>query len=317
MTNRIFQTIFALSLIFVLFTPAADAANKPLDTTVLTVGSERFSGSELVYLAKTDPLLAFPLKTDLEKVNRVADIVLFALGAKDEGMGNYSDADPGAAAQAKQGTVNAGADTGDEETGVAPDPAFVKRWFEIQCLAFTYLNNASEGWDISERTLRKYYNAHRASFIWGETIKIGHIFTATEIEALEVYYEARRDFVTASRLFERPPYTGAESNFEDWVGKGRLPLPVENAVWKGKVGQIIGPVRSDLGWHIVKIHERRPARQLSFSEAESMVENVVVRTYLDRDLTKFRAKHPVSIDMEALTALGGLPEFDSRRNYPD
>lgn len=313
MTSRIFQAIFALSLIFVLFTPEADAADKPLDKTVLTVGSERFSGSELIYLAKTDPLLAFPLETDLEKVNRVADIVLFALGAKDEGMDNYSDSDPEPGAQAKQGTVSTGADTGHEETGVAPDPAFVKRWCEIQTLAFTYLNKASEGWDISEQTLRKYYNAHRASFIWGETIKIGHLFAKTEIEALEVYYE--RDFSAASRLFER--YTGAESNFEDWVGKGRLPLPVENAVWQGKVGQIIGPVRSDVGWHVVKIYERRPARQLSFSEAESMVENVVVRTYLDHDLNKFRVKYPVSIDMEALAALGGLPGFDSTKNYSD
>lgn len=313
MTSRFFQTIFVLSLIFVLLTPAADAADKPLDKTVLTVGSERFSGSELIYLAKTNPWLVLPLETDLEKVNWVADIVLFALGAKDEGMGDYADADPEAGAPAKQGTVN----TDDEKTGVATDLAFVKRWFGIQILAFTYLNEASEGWDISEQTLRKYYYAHRASFIWGETIKIGHIFAETEIEALEIYYEARRDFFTASRLFERPSYTGAESNFEDWVGKGRLPLPVENAVWEGKVGQIIGPVRSDLGWHIVKIHERRPARQLPFSEAESMVGNVVVRTYIDRDLTKFRAKYPVSIDMEALAALGGLPEFDSKNNYSD
>lgn len=317
MTSRFFQTIFVLLLIFVLFIPVADAADKPLDKTVLTVGAEQFSGSELIYLAKMDPLLAFPMETDSEKVNRVADIVLFALGAKDEGMGDLSDAYSEAGTPAKQGTVNAGVDTDDEETGVAPDPAFVKRWYQIQVLAFTYLNKAAEGWDISEQTLRKYYNAHRAGFIWGETIKIGHIFAKTEIEALDVYYEAKRDFFTASRLFERPPYTGAESNFEDWVGKGRLPLSVEDAVWKGKVGQIIGPVRSDLGWHIVKIHERRPARQLSFSEAESMVENVVVRTYIDRDLTKFRAKHPVSIDMEALAALGGLPEFDSKKNYSD
>lgn len=310
MTRRIFQTFFALSLILVLFTTAAHASGKPQDKTVLTVGTERFSGSELVYLAGTDPLLAQPMvETDLQKVNRVADIVLFALAAKDEGMDK--DADLEARLLTKQ-TVRG---TGAAGTEDAPGRAFVTRWRTIQILVFKYLDKACAGWDLSEPTLRKYYDAHHADFVWGETIKIGHIFAETETEALAAYYEAKRDFFTASKQFDRPSYPGSKSSFEDWVVKGRLPLPVENAVWKGQVGQVIGPVRSDFGWHIVKIHERGPARQLSFSEAESMVENAVVRTYLDRELRNLKTKHTVSIDVDALAALGGLPKPELKKEY--
>lgn len=40
-----------------------------------------------------------------------------------------------------------------------------------------------------------------------------------------------------------------------WFGKGKMVKPFEEAVFKGKTGQLVGPVQSQFGIHIIKIHE--------------------------------------------------------------
>ena len=41
-----------------------------------------------------------------------------------------------------------------------------------------------------------------------------------------------------------------------WAKKGLFVKPFENAIFRGRVGEIIGPVRTQFGWHIIKITGR-------------------------------------------------------------
>lgn len=41
-----------------------------------------------------------------------------------------------------------------------------------------------------------------------------------------------------------------------WTGKGGWVKPFEDAAWKAGVGEIVGPIRSQFGWHIIKVTGR-------------------------------------------------------------
>lgn len=41
-----------------------------------------------------------------------------------------------------------------------------------------------------------------------------------------------------------------------WFGRGTMVKPVEDAAFAGKVGEIVGPVKTDFGWHMILIVDR-------------------------------------------------------------
>ena len=48
--------------------------------------------------------------------------------------------------------------------------------------------------------------------------------------------------------------------------------PFDDAVFAMKPGEIVGPVQSDFGWHVIKVQGVKPAKTLPFDEAKAQIE---------------------------------------------
>ncbi|MCD4747961.1 MAG: peptidylprolyl isomerase [Thermoanaerobaculales bacterium] len=66
-----------------------------------------------------------------------------------------------------------------------------------------------------------------------------------------------------------------------WIHRGRLVAPLEEAVWQSDVGAVVGPVRSQEGFHLVKVLGRRPARPMEYAEAEPMLREQLEKQKLE------------------------------------
>jgi peptidyl-prolyl cis-trans isomerase D len=53
--------------------------------------------------------------------------------------------------------------------------------------------------------------------------------------------------------------------------------PFEDAVFSGKQGDIVGPVQTDFGWHIIRITGITPGHTQSFDEAKGTIEQDLKR----------------------------------------
>ena len=82
---------------------------------------------------------------------------------------------------------------------------------------------------------------------------------------------------------------------------------VDEAIAKAQIGSLVGPVKSESGWHIIEVMERRPEKQLSYKEASEEVAQRLQRFYIDRELAALREKYKVEINEDALSKLGGIP----------
>jgi parvulin-like peptidyl-prolyl isomerase len=74
-----------------------------------------------------------------------------------------------------------------------------------------------------------------------------------------------------------------ESNKEQggdlgWFGRGRMVESFEEAAFAGEIGEIVGPVATDFGWHLIEIlgHEDRELDASSFSQAVSQALNAFI-----------------------------------------
>lgn len=96
-----------------------------------------------------------------------------------------------------------------------------------------------------------------------------------------------------------------------WVHRGRLIPALEEAVWKAKTGDLVGPLRDDDGYHIARIGGRKPGRTMGFEEAAPLVRKELGdqkrKAAEEKWYSELRRKHPVVILDSALREEASRP----------
>lgn len=99
-----------------------------------------------------------------------------------------------------------------------------------------------------------------------EFIRASHILISIENSdsasalrhAREVLAEVRRggDFERLAAQYSKDPGSAGRGGDLGWFGKGRMVKEFDQAAFKAKVGQVVGPVKSQFGYHIIKVIAR-------------------------------------------------------------
>jgi peptidyl-prolyl cis-trans isomerase D len=107
-----------------------------------------------------------------------------------------------------------------------------------------------------------------------ETVaKASHILVKEKTEADAVYKELRAgaDFAELAKAKSQDPGSGQRGGDLGWFGKGQMVPEFEKAAFKGRVGRIQRPVKSQFGWHIILVKDRTNKKYV----VESIVNKVV------------------------------------------
>ena len=67
-----------------------------------------------------------------------------------------------------------------------------------------------------------------------------------------------------------------------YVKKGDLLPEIDKVVFDLKEGELSGIIQTNLGYHIFKVEEKKPARTLSISEARRDIEEAVFREKIEQ-----------------------------------
>jgi peptidyl-prolyl cis-trans isomerase D len=133
--------------------------------------------------------------------------------------------------------------------------------------------------------LEAYYEQHRGEFTEEEQAHARHILfrvapgagpvdrSEAELRANSVAQIAKSgaDFGELAAIHSEDP--GSKDNGGDlgWFGRGQMVREFENAVWDAKPGDVLGPVESQFGFHIIRVEGFKPQRQQPFDEVREQV----------------------------------------------
>jgi parvulin-like peptidyl-prolyl isomerase len=148
-----------------------------------------------------------------------------------------------------------------------------QQWLESQ------IANKTE---VTDEEAKKFYEANKAEFEQPETVKASHIlFRVNKDDSEEIVNkkleqaktaEARakkgEDFgALAKELSEEP---GAKESAGDlgFFPKDRMVPEFASAAFSQKVGDISDPVRTQFGWHIIKVTDKKAAGTLPYEEVK-------------------------------------------------
>ena len=142
-----------------------------------------------------------------------------------------------------------------------------------------------DGDKITEADAKKFYDTNTEEFKNPETVKASHILfmvnkddsedVAKQKEAAAKKAAARakkgEDFnKLAKELSEEP---GAKESGGDlgFFAKDRMVPEFANAAFSQKPGEISEPVKTQFGWHVIKVTEKKPAGTVPFEEVKDQI----------------------------------------------
>jgi peptidyl-prolyl cis-trans isomerase D len=134
----------------------------------------------------------------------------------------------------------------------------------------------------SEDDIRDYYEGNLDEFNIPKTVEARHILIKADQDAKAEQDESARkkaeeifklakegqDFAELARKYSEGP-TKAKGGYLGTFRREELVKPFSDKAFSMNAGDISEPVRTDFGWHIIKVEKVNPAKTLSLGEAEA------------------------------------------------
>lgn len=168
-----------------------------------------------------------------------------------------------------------------EQRRIQDGPDFARRltYYRNKLLVETLLNNETRE-RVTEEAMRKIYDEQRARITPEDEVRARHILVETEEEAKALIAQIRGggDFEAIAREKSKDP--GGQRNGGDlgFFTKGQMVTEFAEAAFAMQPGQLSEtPVKSQFGWHIIKVEERRQRPIPTFEQVRGQIEDFLTR----------------------------------------
>ncbi|MHB8110104.1 MAG: foldase protein PrsA [Syntrophorhabdaceae bacterium] len=204
-----------------------------------------------------------------------------------------------------------------EKENIEQDKEFQNKLSEIkeQLIIESLLKKKlTAGTDMSDENLQKYYEANKEKFKKEREINTRHILLKSEEEAKQVKdkLQAGEDFADLAKKYSIDPnakVTGGEVGFHP---KGTLLPEYEAAAFKlTKVGQTTGIVKTQFGFHIIRLEGTKPPAYVPFAEVKDFIKQQLVqerqKEVLDKYIEDLKKNSKITIHEELLKEQASAP----------
>ncbi len=125
---------------------------------------------------------------------------------------------------------------------------------------------------VTDDKLRAAYDAKYATGDGGDEFHAAHILVESEEDAIDVKKEldAGADFATLAKERSTGP-TGPNGGDLGWFTTGRMVPEFEEAVLALKSGEVSDPVKTQFGWHVILLNDRRKTEAPEFEEVRGQL----------------------------------------------
>ncbi|HEX4804221.1 MAG TPA: peptidyl-prolyl cis-trans isomerase, partial [Myxococcaceae bacterium] len=126
---------------------------------------------------------------------------------------------------------------------------------------------------VTEEEIRAYYEGHLADFHQPDEVRASQIVvrTAEQARFIERQIRSGKNFGQIAATYSLSPDAKRGGDL-GYFPRGQMPRQFDQVIFKLKVNQVSGVVRSDYGFHLFKLLARRPARQKTLAEVKGQIE---------------------------------------------
>ena len=157
------------------------------------------------------------------------------------------------------------------------------------------LDNELKAHPVSDADLEKQYEQFKASMGTNE-YKVRHILVDSEAEAKSIIDQLNKgaDFAKLAKEKSKDPGSKDNGGDLDWGPAGRYVKPFADAVQAlPKGGTTKEPVKTDFGYHVIRVDDIRPLKVPSFAEIREQFRQRAQQQEIQRFVADLRSKAKV------------------------
>ena len=176
------------------------------------------------------------------------------------------------------------------------DPDVKKRLREVedQIISEIFLTKTI-GSQVTEEALKKIYSETKSGMASGDQIKARHILLDSEENAAEIIkkLQAGGEFAKLASEYSTGP-SAASGGDLGWFGEGQMVPEFSKAAFALNPGDIVTkPVKTQFGWHIILVEDRKVSAPPSFDEAKEQLASQMSQRLLKELIETLRTKSKI------------------------
>ncbi|MFC1621114.1 peptidylprolyl isomerase [Candidatus Omnitrophota bacterium] len=154
--------------------------------------------------------------------------------------------------------------------------------------------------DVVPSEISEYYEKHREEFKQDEKYKVRHIFIKAsddvefelaKVEITDIHDSLKkgRRFATFARQYSQGPNKDRGGDM-GYIGRGEMLQELDEAIFSLKPGEISDPIKTQVGYHIVKVEDIKHSGYLSLDDVKKDIEEMLFKKKLQEKLGDWLAE---------------------------
>ena len=140
------------------------------------------------------------------------------------------------------------------------------------------VRNFLETVTVSEEEVKALYDQNQDQFVTEEKVAAKHILVEDLDKALAVMKEikAGKSFEDAAAEYSTCPSKEKGGELGEF-GRGQMVKEFEDAAFKAEIDKITGPVKTQFGYHLIKVTDRKESKQMPFEEIKDSIRQDMIQ----------------------------------------
>ena len=149
---------------------------------------------------------------------------------------------------------------------------------------------------VTDEEIKAAYDAESAKVAQTERVRARHVLLGSEKEALDIIARLK-----AGEKFEELAKKYSLDGSKDYGGDlGYFTAPemvseFSKAAFALKIGEVSQPVKTDFGWHVIKLEDRKLGAAQPFDQVKSAIRNVLLRKKVQEIMDELRKTAKVEV----------------------
>ena len=120
---------------------------------------------------------------------------------------------------------------------------------------------------VDEKEIKKFYDENPGQFVAGAQVCAKHILVEEKEQAEKIAKEISegKAFEEAAREYSTCPSSEKGGDL-GYFGKGQMVPEFEKAAFEGEMGKVLGPVKTQFGYHLILVEDKKEEKKVSYEE---------------------------------------------------
>lgn len=158
---------------------------------------------------------------------------------------------------------------------------------------------------VTDEEAKKYYDANKDKLKEPEKINVSHILVDSEAEAKDILAKLKGGADFAALAKEKSKDASKEKGGEiGFIAKGQTAPEFEQAAFALQPGQLSNVVKTQFGYHIIKVTEKQPEKLMAYDDIKDQLKQMMLsgkqKESFDALLKDLRDKNKVVVYKDVL-----------------